>query len=85
MLHWDHRVVKETLDNGEVWYSVREVYYNKDGSIFGYTDEPVGVVGESVDEIREELEMTLKCLDNPVLVDGEVEFVDVEGESHDGL
>lgn len=78
MSHWNHRVIKESL-NGEDWYSVREVFYNSDGSIYAYTDEPVEVSGDSIKELREYAQWILDCLDKPVLVDGDVEFVDMEG------
>ena len=74
--NWNHRVVKKTYPSGDVEYSVREVFYNADGSIFAYTESPVGIVGESVESLREYCQWVLKCLDEPILVDGEVVFVD---------
>jgi hypothetical protein len=76
MGHWNHRVVQETLTNGDLFYSVREVFYNDDGSINAYTEEPADVSGESIDGIREYLGWCLKALDQPILVDGKVDFVD---------
>lgn len=75
MSHWNHRVIKETI-HGEDVYSVREVFYNDDDSIMAYTLEPVDIVGESIDALREYLQWCLNCLDKPVLIDGEVTFVD---------
>jgi len=74
--YWNHRVLKEILPNGKDWYSVREVFYNADGSINGYTKEPVDISGESIDDLRKYVQWILNCLDKPILVDGEVEFVD---------
>ena len=79
MSYWNHRVVKETLD-GEAWYTVREVFYNADGSIYAYTQEAVDICGESITELREYTEWVLKALDKPVLVAGEVEFVDYDAD-----
>ena len=73
MSHWNHRVVKEIFD-GEDWFSVREVFYNDDGSIYAYTEKPVDISGESIDSLREYCKWILDCLDNPVLEDGKVEF-----------
>jgi len=78
MGHWNHRVVKETPPNGEEWYSVREVFYNDDGTIYAYTTTPVGIAGESVEALREYCQWVLNSLDKPVLVDGEVIFVDCD-------
>jgi len=80
MSHWNHRVFREVLFNGKDWYTVREVFYNKDGSIYAHTEEPVDISGESVEGIREYVEWILDCLDKSVLVVGKVEFVDPEEE-----
>jgi hypothetical protein len=77
---WNHRVVKETLPNGEDWYTVREVYYNADGTIYAYTQEAVGISGYTIEELREYTQWVLAALDKPVLVDGEVQFVDYSEE-----
>ena len=79
MAHWNHRVVK-SLENGQDWYTIREVFYNHDGSIFAYTEEPVDVSGETIEELRQSLGWMIECLALPVLIDGEVEFVDREEE-----
>lgn len=75
MSHWNHRVLKQKI-NGEDFYSVREVFYNDDGSIYAYTANPVEISGESIEDIRQYCQWILNCLDTPVLVDGEVEFVE---------
>ena len=76
MSHWNHRILQETLPNGDLWFSVRETFYNEDSSIYAYTQEPVDVSGNSIEEIRETLQWMLTCLDKPVLVKGEVVFED---------
>jgi hypothetical protein len=83
MSHWNHRVLKQILPDDTEWYTVREVYYNDDGSIFAYTEDPVEIVGESIAELRQELEWILACLDKEILVEGEVEFVNRENELDD--
>ncbi|MBU4225655.1 MAG: hypothetical protein KKC71_07525 [Chloroflexi bacterium] len=77
MSHWNHRVVKQIL-NGEDWYSVREVFYNDDGSIYAYTEEPVDISGESIEALKQYAQWVLNCIDKDILVDGEVKFVDPE-------
>jgi len=82
MSHWNHRVLKEKL-NGEDWYSVREVFYNDDGSIYSYTVEPVDISGESIADLKEYTQWILDCLDKDILIDGEVIFED-DDEFHAG-
>jgi hypothetical protein len=74
MSHWNHRVFKETLDDGEVWYSVREVFYNDDGGIYAHMETPVDIAAESIDALREYLEWCLKSLDQPILEVGKIKF-----------
>ena len=69
---WNHRVIK--LNISDDYYLINEVFYNKDGSIFGYANTGVG--GESIDDIRETLEWMLECLDKPILIEEEIKCVD---------
>ncbi len=66
---WNHRVVRRVYDlPGSVTthYEIREVYYDDDKPN-ACTEDPVGVCGESVNEIRETLERMAHALDKPVL------------------
>ncbi len=76
MSYWNHRVVKKTYSNGETYFSVRETHYNDDGTIYAYTIDPANLECESVKSLRKYLKWCLKSLDKPILVDGEVKFVD---------
>ena len=80
MSHWNHRVVKEKLEDGTEWFSVREVFYNDDGSIYAYTEDPIDISGESVDGMRQSVTRILDCLNKDVLIDGEVKFVDKDAD-----
>ena len=73
---WNLRVVKQIFDDEIDWFSIREVFYNKNGDITGYTEDPVDICGESIDELLGYLHWCLNCLDKPILEDGKVEFVD---------
>ena len=81
MGYWNHRVVKQVI-NGEDFYSIREVFYNGNNSIWAYTEEPIEISGSSIDELREYLQWCLGCLDKPVLIDGEVKFFDTEEDKN---
>jgi hypothetical protein len=70
MSHWNHRVIKSShLEAGEMidYYAIHEVFYNDDGTIYSYTQNPVDVGGDNINELRETLERMLRCLDNPIL------------------
>lgn len=85
MSHWNHRVVKETLKDGTEFFTVREVFYNDDGSIYAYTQEAASISGESIEAMREYCQWILNCLDKDILVDGEVTFVDYDKAEDDKL
>jgi hypothetical protein len=66
-MSWNHRVMRQHFDSGEVHYGIREVFYDEDGTVKGWTAEPVDPHGESVDGLRECLQRMLAALDKPVL------------------
>ena len=76
MSHWNLRVIQEkrSEEDGGDEFSVREVFYNDDDSIFAYSESPVSVTAESVSDLREYVTWFLEAFEKPVLVDGEVEF-----------
>ena len=71
---WNYRVIKhEDEIAGEIEESlgIHEVYYNDDGSLWQYTADPVGVVADSVAELKEVLAMMAKAIELPVLEKGD--------------
>ena len=69
---WNHRVVKRIYERevgeDEVMYSVHEAFYPERGAKpDSITDDPIVICGESIDEIRWQLETILNALDKPVL------------------
>ena len=83
MSHWNHRVFRREWEDGTVLYGLHEVYYNDDGSIHGYTTEPVELQEETVEELREVLTRMQAALDAPVLVYDEVECSDPDWLTED--
>ena len=76
---WDYRVVrKESKDGLDEWYSIQEVYYDDE------TGEPMAqsidlqVEGDTITEMRIQLELMLKSFDEPVLNES-----DIVGDSED--
>jgi hypothetical protein len=57
----------------EEWYEIKEVYYNEKDQPCGYADPCLG--GESLEEIKKQIERFSNCLNNPIL-DSEVDFKD---------
>ena len=68
MSHWNYRVIRNHhTETNSVTYHVHEVYYREDGSIGGWTQEPVSPVGETVEELREDIRSFLHAFRCPIL------------------
>lgn len=64
---WDYRiVVREFEDGEEPEYAIHEAHYDDDGVIF-VTQDPVGVMSETLEGLREEVESIARALDAPAL------------------
>jgi hypothetical protein len=65
---WNHRVIKEG-DEADSWYAIHEVYYDRDSKdlVQGWTENPVRVIGDSLEDLRWTLEKMLESLDKPVI------------------
>ena len=71
---WNNRIIKHEK-NGTIWYGVHEVFYNKDGSIYAYTEDAITIIGETEEETIGQAEQILRDIkDTPVLVASEIEF-----------
>ena len=51
---WNYRVM-EFENDGEKYFEIKEVYYNRDGTLMGYCNASVG--GESFDDVINTLDM----------------------------
>ncbi len=83
-MSWNHRVIRRVYKSEtyeETLYGVYEVYYNPDGSIFAYTENPVDAEAETLEDLQEILEWMLKSLDKPVLDYGKITKDELDNES----
>ena len=73
---WNNRIVKHEKD-GIIWCSVHEVFYNENGGINGYTEGPITIVGETVEDVKSQLEMIAKDIEKHEVIDAStVKFED---------
>ena len=68
-MSWNHRVCKLVDGSGSMYYIIREVYYEDDGSVYAQGQDII--VGETLEELQEQLEWMLDCLSKPA-IKGEV-------------
>lgn len=61
---WRYRLI-----NGTSWegISVREVYYDINGNILGWSHEPLLMIASNPDEIKKEIINAMKDLDNMLM------------------
>jgi len=68
---WNHRIVKRVYHHAsgdETTYQIHEVYYDEIGSEpTNITLDPIAPLGETVEELKEELNRMLRALEHPVL------------------
>ena len=72
---WNNRIIKHERPaapnhkDDAVWYSVHEVFYNENGGVTGYTEDPISIVGETVDEVKSQLKMIMKDIEKHEVID----------------
>ncbi|OHD71510.1 MAG: hypothetical protein A2W19_16005 [Spirochaetes bacterium RBG_16_49_21] len=66
MSYWDYRVIRKT-QNDAVSYEIHEVYYNDKDEIESWTEEPVSPMGETCNELRNDIFYFMSAFRHPVL------------------
>ncbi len=66
MSYWDYRVIRKT-QNDAVSYEIYEVYYNDKDEIENWTEEPVSPMGETCNELRNDIFYFMSAFRHPVL------------------
>ena len=64
---WNYRVMKQTHADGRTTFALHETYYTKEGQIDGWTAEPSEPYGETLEELRVNLEQMTRALDYEVI------------------
>ena len=101
MGHWNYRVCKHFFEyneeskeiaekDGEECYSIREVYYNEDGSIWATSNEPQSPHGESFEDLKDGILKMQMALDKEVIDLDTIKYItpdfeEEEEEDDDGL
>ncbi len=80
MMEWNYRVFHEK--NGD--YTIREVYYDDDGSIIACTDNPAEPMGESLEELAQDLKWFGEALMLPILTMADIPQPQGKNKSRDG-
>ena len=78
---WNNRIVKHEGSTGEVWHSVHEVFYSENGGVNGYTEDPITILGKTVEDVKSQLEIIMRDIEKHEVIDAStVEFEDWHDE-----
>ena len=68
MSYWKYRVIRKHHKESDTnTYQIHEVYYKEDGAIEGWTESAVEPLGETPDELREDIRFFMKAFQKPIL------------------
>jgi len=73
MSHWNYRVLKK-----DDLFALHSVYYDDDGKIVGWSQNPDPVIDEDFDYLRTQLALMLEALDEEVV---DLDTIERESES----
>lgn len=83
-MYWNHRIVRRTLESGDVVYGVHEAYYDDNDKVAMITAEPVRLDSETLNDLKRTWAMLMEAFAAPVL---DFDQIPEEGydESEDSL
>jgi hypothetical protein len=69
--HWNYRIMRHIHENGEIQFSIHEVYYSDD-EVIGWTDNPADMTtfdedGLPTEAMKKAFSMMQTALDKPIL------------------
>lgn len=64
-MSWNHRVVRFNDEEMGEYYEIKEVFYDKDGSLSGYSDATI--LSESFEGLHEQIDMFKSATAKPVI------------------
>ncbi len=65
-MNWNHRILAHKKGE-ETYFEIHEVYYNKEGKPYSYTEKGVSIIGEDLEEVNWVLDKMKECVNKPIL------------------
>ena len=69
---WNYRIVEETI-RGNKYYQIKEVYYDKQDNIIAFSKEAISPGGETLEDLRKDLEFMLEAFNSVSLPQEELD------------
>ena len=73
MMSWDYRVIEH-----DGMFTIHEVRYNDRGDITFISEDPLGPSGDTMEELKDDMQYFLQALDSPVLKKDDLPLPQVE-------
>ncbi len=65
--YWNYRIIRRENPSGEVTYGIYEVHYDMEGNLRGHSENPISVIGGSIEDIKFDIENLTKSLNKDIL------------------
>ena len=66
-MSWNYRVIRRTHERGPDTFGIHEVYYDNEDKPNACTVDPVSPYGETLEELKSDLDRMWKALEKPAL------------------
>lgn len=64
-MSWNYRVIK--TDHEEPVFVIHEVYYDENGLVKSWSEDPMHPLGESPEELKQDVKLMQAALDRPAI------------------
>jgi hypothetical protein len=64
---WNYRVIKSIDDFGESTFAIHEVYYEENNQPIACSENPIGIISETLDGLTKQFDLFKLALDKPIL------------------
>jgi hypothetical protein len=68
MGHWNYRVMKREISEGQFEFGIYEVHYDNEGKVEGWTENPLTPTHESIKELEAELKRMITAFEKETLI-----------------
>lgn len=71
MSTWNYQILADVDKNNQIYFQVHEAYYNKDGKPDGYSENPITIGSETIDDLKWTVDRIKECFNKSILWAGD--------------
>lgn len=76
MSYWNYRPCKIVWSDGTIFWDIRSVYYNNDGTISSWSEDPAYPLGDNLEDLKNDLDKMSRYLKTEDYITLHVRFCD---------